>query len=125
MKNELSYLNEEGFTVFTAQYLKNKGTCCKSMCLHCPYGFTIKKCGITFQEVSEGSFEQVEKIMAESKIPAIDWKSYWPEHIRFILLKDKVLGIFLKNNLVIKHLYLLPHYQDQDITKELVEAYFF
>ncbi len=33
------YVNENGFFVFTAKYLKERGYCCKNGCLHCPYGF--------------------------------------------------------------------------------------
>ena len=31
------YYLENGFCVFTAEYLKNRGYCCKSGCRHCPY----------------------------------------------------------------------------------------
>jgi hypothetical protein len=30
---------ENGFLVFTAQYLRDRGYCCTSGCRHCPYGF--------------------------------------------------------------------------------------
>jgi len=33
------YYNEDGFMVFTAEYLKKRGYCCQSNCRHCPYGF--------------------------------------------------------------------------------------
>jgi len=33
------YYNEEGYRVFTAQYHLKRGHCCKSGCLHCPYGY--------------------------------------------------------------------------------------
>jgi hypothetical protein len=31
------YYIENGFYVFTAEYLKGRGYCCKSGCRHCPY----------------------------------------------------------------------------------------
>jgi hypothetical protein len=34
------YYNELGFMVFTEKYLLDRGTCCKSRCKHCPYGYT-------------------------------------------------------------------------------------
>tara|TARA_R110001592_G_scaffold307299_2_gene580685 strand:+ start:201390 stop:201581 length:192 start_codon:yes stop_codon:yes gene_type:complete len=42
------YKSPEGYIVFTEQYHKKRGYCCKSGCKHCPYGFdkktgTIKK----------------------------------------------------------------------------------
>ena len=39
------YLSPEGFRIFTAQYLKRRGYCCKSGCKHCPYGYD-KKTGL-------------------------------------------------------------------------------
>jgi hypothetical protein len=125
MYKELSYENAEGFSVFTSEYLKNKKTCCKSACLHCPYGFTLKKHGLQFQEVTESDFPLVEAMMKESNQTGVDWKPFWPEHIRLILIKNTVCGFFLKNNIVIKHLYLKPYFQNQDLSREMVESYFF
>jgi len=31
------YLNDKGFMVFTAAYLKKRGYCCQNGCKHCPY----------------------------------------------------------------------------------------
>ena len=31
------YFNSDGFFVFTEQYHLNRGYCCNSGCLHCPY----------------------------------------------------------------------------------------
>jgi len=39
----IDYYMENGFTVFTAHYLRNRGYCCESGCRHCPYGFVRKK----------------------------------------------------------------------------------
>lgn len=33
------YISDEGFYVFTKQYLLRRGYCCKNGCRHCPYGF--------------------------------------------------------------------------------------
>lgn len=125
MYKELSYETPEGYTVFTSQYLKNKGTCCKSACLHCPYGFTLKKHGLQFQEIKEEDFPEVEAILKDSGQNVVDWKPFWPENIQFILLKNHICGVLLKNHIVIKHLYLKPYFQDQGLSKEMVEAYLF
>ena len=37
------YLSEEGYRVFTEQYLLKRGYCCESNCRHCPYGFNENK----------------------------------------------------------------------------------
>ena len=34
----VDYLVEGGLLVFTAHYLKRRGTCCGSGCRNCPYG---------------------------------------------------------------------------------------
>lgn len=31
------YINEDGYVVLTAQYHREKGSCCGMGCLHCPY----------------------------------------------------------------------------------------
>lgn len=36
------YYNEAGLMVFTEQYHKRRGYCCKSGCKHCPYGYKKK-----------------------------------------------------------------------------------
>jgi hypothetical protein len=124
MQKELSYLSPEGFTVFTSQFLKNRGTCCKSSCLHCPFGYTLKKSGLQFKEVTENDFNLIQSIMEEAG-QNVDWKSFPVEHIRFVVLKEQICGFILKNHIVIKHLVLKPRFQHQDLSKELVESYFF
>lgn len=125
MHKELTYETPEGYTVFTSQFLRNRGTCCKTACLHCPYGFTLKKHGLGFREVKKEDFPQIETMLQESGKPVVDWKPFFPENIQFILIKDIVCGFLLKNHIVIKHLFLKPHFQNQDLSKEMVEAYLF
>lgn len=36
------YKSEEGYLIFTEQYLLKRGYCCQNGCKHCPYGFTKK-----------------------------------------------------------------------------------
>jgi hypothetical protein len=38
----IDYYIENGFVVFTANYLRKRGYCCESGCRHCPYGFVRK-----------------------------------------------------------------------------------
>ncbi|MBC7449032.1 MAG: hypothetical protein H7330_13340 [Hymenobacteraceae bacterium] len=33
------YYTPEGYLVFTEQYHRRRGTCCKNGCRHCPWGF--------------------------------------------------------------------------------------
>lgn len=124
MSNELSYLSPEGFTIFKSKYHRNRGTCCKSSCLHCPFGFTLKKCGLQFIKVTEQDHSQVEEILSVSAEVA-DWKSFLPENIFFVSIKNTLCGIMFKNHIVVKKLILLPEFQDQGLSKEIVESYFF
>ncbi len=36
------YFTEEGYRVFTEQFLLRRGYCCRSGCRHCPYGYDKK-----------------------------------------------------------------------------------
>lgn len=125
MEKELSYISPEGYTVFTSQFHKNRGTCCKSTCLHCPYGFTLKKIGLKFSDVDSVDKETLKLIMEESGTTPVDLEPFFPDNIKLIHIKDTVCGMILKNHIVIKHLYLKPHFQNQGLSKELVESYYF
>jgi len=37
--DELFYFNQEGFMVFTAEYLLARGYCCGNGCKHCPFDY--------------------------------------------------------------------------------------
>jgi hypothetical protein len=41
LQEGLDYYIENGYFVFTAYYLKKRGTCCGSGCRNCPYGKLI------------------------------------------------------------------------------------
>lgn len=50
LDSEDYYLSEEGYIIFTEKYHLRRGYCCKSGCMHCPYGYdkktsTVKKSG--------------------------------------------------------------------------------
>ncbi len=52
MSKELSYINESGDSVYTSQYLTNRKSCCKTFCLHCPYGTTLEKFSLVFKKIT-------------------------------------------------------------------------
>lgn len=37
--DELFYMNDSGFMVFTAEYLLQRGYCCGNGCKHCPFDY--------------------------------------------------------------------------------------
>jgi hypothetical protein len=121
---ELSYINTDGYVVFTSDFLKNKGTCCRSACIHCPYGFTVKKHGFQFRDFDAGDASLLETMLKESN-DKLDWKTFDYQNIKFIFLKNQLCGVLFKNHIVIKHFILAPQFQKQGISKELLEAYLF
>lgn len=141
--SELSYINEDGDTVFTSQYYLNRGTCCKSNCLHCPFGTTIKNLGLEFRKIEESEIEVAQDIIESEKAPsssvsdmlmssafgggpkkvklgAQDLSSY-----RFVLIKSQVCAVIKLTQIQVAEIYLHPRFKQQGITKELVESYFF
>ncbi len=125
MEKELSYVSAEGFTVFTSQFLKNRGTCCKSSCLHCPFGYTLKKLGLQFREAVSGDEEKISEIILASGSVVPDWKSFMPSNVQFLEIKGTVCGVMMKNHIVVKHVFLLPHFRNQGLDKDIIESYYF
>ena len=66
-ENELSYLNDEEETVFTSTYLRKRGTCCRTNCLHCPYGFTLKNFSIEVHPMSAKHIKFANEIIRDTK----------------------------------------------------------
>jgi hypothetical protein len=125
MEKVLSYVTPEGFTVFTSQFLKNRGTCCKSACLHCPFGYTLKKLGLQFREAVPGDEEKISEIILASGSVEPDWKSFMPANVQFLEIKGTVCGVMMKNHIVVKHVFLLPHFKNQGLDKDIIESYYF
>ncbi|MFZ8933552.1 MAG: DUF5522 domain-containing protein [Bacteriovoracaceae bacterium] len=65
--NDLTYINSDGDTVFTSAYLKNRGSCCKTNCLHCPYDFTLKNHSIEVVDVQLKDIQLANKIITDSR----------------------------------------------------------
>jgi hypothetical protein len=36
------YIGKDGYIIFTEKYHSKRGYCCKSSCLHCPFGYDQK-----------------------------------------------------------------------------------
>ncbi len=63
---DLTYENEDGQTVFTSAYLKKRGTCCKTNCLHCPFGHTLKNFNIEVVELEFKHIKLANEIVRDS-----------------------------------------------------------
>ena len=66
-EKNLTYTNDDGDDVFTSTYLLRRGTCCKSNCLHCPYGYTLKNFSILVVPLEENYIKHANEIITESK----------------------------------------------------------
>ena len=120
-----TYEDEQGLTVFTSAFLTARKTCCKTACLHCPYGFTLKKLGLQFADCPPERIDEAKAILKEVGQEAVDLSPFLPDNVKFIIIKDRVCGLLTKNHIVIKGLYLRPHFQQQGLSKEMVESYYF
>jgi len=124
MSEEKSYTNANGDTVFTSAYLRARKTCCKTACLHCPYGHTLKKHGLQFTDWTPERAAEAQAVLAEAG-EQVDLAPFLPDNVKFIEIKGHVCGLLTKNHIVVKKLVLLPHFRDQDISREMVESYLF
>ena len=95
-KNKLTYTNDAGEDVFTSTYLLNRGTCCKSNCLHCPYGYTLKNFSIKIVPMEERHIKYANKIINESK----------PVELSEIALAILAEGFGKKNKVIAQHVTL-------------------
>jgi biotin synthase-like enzyme len=125
MAQEKSYENAEGNLVFTSHYLRARGTCCKSNCIHCPYGYTLKKLGMQFLDWSSDLEPMAQSFMNDSGKTDFDLAPYSVENRKFIKIKDQICGFFVKNHIVVKAVFLGRHFQDQDLSREMIESYYF
>lgn len=101
----------------SAKMLTKRGRCCKSVCIHCPYGHTLKKEGLKFFEYSEETKFFYEYL---KDLNITDYQRY-----KGITLKNIVVGFIKVDKLFVLDLILRDNFQDQGLTKELVESYYF
>lgn len=120
MEKPLSYTNADGFLVFTSEYLKKRGHCCKSLCLHCPYGFTIKKLGFEFSIYKEDQL-----LLEQCGVSADALCGFLPQDILIIGLKGVQCGLLTKDHIRVKKIFLKEEFKDQGISLELIESYLF
>jgi hypothetical protein len=118
------YIEDPRNPAMTGDSLRARGHCCRSACLHCPYGFTIKKYRLEFTELNEANQKHVDKLLPQLDMKP-DLKEYSAQDYRMISLKGFIFGIMRKDKLFVKEFELLPSFRNQGITKEVIESYFF
>ncbi len=140
---DLAYTNEEGDSVKTSQFLKNRGSCCKTACLHCPYNFTLTRHGLEFTKLEINSLLMAQSIIDENSPKEENTVSaallasafggakkkdtiskYQLDNYRFILLKGFICGVVKVGSLGVSALYLKEHFKDQGLDLDLVSSYY-
>mgnify|MGYP000356679021 CR=1 FL=1 len=106
----------------SGKMLQNRGRCCKSACLHCPYGFTLKRFGLQFKDV-EDNLEALKALSQE--LASRDFSKEDLSLYKFVFIKEELAGAIRVNHIQVKELFLGEDFQDQNLSKEIVESYYF
>lgn len=104
-----------------AKTLRSKGHCCKNTCIHCPYGHTVKKFGLKFHSLSQDNLEIARKIKGTD----LSFDEFPIENYFIVTLKEFYCAVIRVDKLFVREFYLLDDFKDQQLSKELVESYFF
>ncbi|MCY4643449.1 MAG: DUF5522 domain-containing protein [Bacteriovoracales bacterium] len=140
----LTYRDEKGVEVKTALFLKNRGSCCKTSCRHCPYGFTLRNKGLQFSDYDPNLRSLAETFLGSPKEnPEGDiaaslladgfgkskksspLETHSPKALKFVLLKGRKIGLIAVSNIRVVDLFLHKHYRDQGIDIPTVESFYF
>lgn len=135
-------IEETGEMVFTAHFLQKKAKCCKSTCLHCPYGHTLTKVDIEFRDFT-GDFESLEKVLIEneynkpvsiadqllasnlgSKRKSFDIRSISVENIKLMFLKGYFMGFVTVSDDKVDKFFLGKQFQFQKIDLPIVNEHY-
>lgn len=140
--SELTYVNDQGLDVYTSTYLSNRGSCCKTNCLHCPYGFTLKNNPLEFETVLEDTISLAQSIIDKNSEPKKESisesllssafgakKKVFPitisnmQRYKLIKLKGQLCGVLKMGTLVGVELYLEDHFKEQGLDLEIVNSF--
>jgi hypothetical protein len=136
---ELTYL-KDGHDVKTTQFLRNRGTCCKTSCLHCPYGFTLKKEGLEFLTVTHENFSKAQELApdtsaSENSVAASFLASAFGEakpktfisndnkaDFLLVTLKGEICALVKKSGLQATEIFYAKHFDKQGIDLDSVNG---
>jgi hypothetical protein len=134
----------------SSQVLLARGKCCQSTCLHCPYGYTLKKCGLDFipfdfhllpadyarleQKTTLFSFQIrywiTEKLSKENFLQFLkdDGESGEPlGQLRWyeVTLKNVSCALIGADTYQVKKILMAQDFSDQGINREMIESFLF
>lgn len=105
----------------SSERLRKKGHCCKSGCLHCPYGYTLKKFGLSFVPASD---ETIFALSVMNDAQKRDFESNG-ESFHVFRLKDVNAGVIKVDHIKALEIMHEPSFSDQGLDLAVVESYFF
>jgi hypothetical protein len=105
-------------TVISLESLKAKPSCCKSACMNCPYGYTVKKHGLLFKKIDYDQLKAINRYF--SLDIGLNYKSY-----ELVILKGYLVAIAKMDEMFVQEMLVHPLIHKTVITKELVESYYF
>jgi hypothetical protein len=108
----------EDYKAIPAKIHRARGRCCKSACLHCPYGFTLKNNGLTFSDFTVESLNEIKAFFKDADSFPID-------SFKKVLLKDIVCAYIRVDKLFVRDSHILEDFSDQGLSKEIFESYYF
>ena len=131
---------ETGEMVFTSHFLKKKGRCCKSTCLHCPYGHTLEKISFEIRDFRPEQKLYIDKVLNENgynkplsvadsllsqnlgtKRKNIDFSEFNPVDIKIIYLKGYFVGFLTLKDGSLDKYFLGKQFQFQSIERFHIE----
>lgn len=138
--DDLSYTLPDGRLIFTSEYLRRKKACCKSSCLHCPYGHTLKSLGLTFRQYHQSDEGVVNTILSHNGF-SVDYVSSMlsaasgmkqkkfdiaanANKIQMIELKEFICGFGVVDNDQLVQIYLGQHFKQQGLDLAVVQEYY-
>lgn len=108
----------------SSETLFKRGSCCRSSCLHCPFGFTVKSNRLEFLSLNNQNNDFLEQLLQQLTI-VVDTDLYSLENYKMVALKGFIFGLIRVDHLFVKEMELLPSFRNQGLTKELIESYYF
>jgi hypothetical protein len=132
--DEMHYVDSDNRVIFTSHYHLKRGRCCKSACLHCPYGHVYKLFDFKFTLVDSLESEDFlsvlddnqlleKKTVSENLLGAAFGKSIKKinvselkrENWYYIYLKGYYVGLMEVVENSIRRFYLRRAFRDQNI----------
>ncbi len=138
---ELTY-QKDGLDIKTSRFLKNRGSCCKTTCLHCPYGFTLEKEGLTLVPIEDENFSEAKDLIPSNKTsgsnvaasllasafgdikPVQALSESNKENYLLVKIKGVTCALIKKEKGQAVEIFYAKHFENQGITLDMVNTFF-